>query len=77
MTLVGAAVATGGLFLVLDLTGAAGLDPIGDRLGLGAAVCLACYFALSAHGGATALPAAGPRRDRPAGRGRRDGAGRA
>ena len=57
VTLSGAAVATGGLFLVLDLTGASDLDPIGVAWATGAAVCLACYFALSAHGGGDALPA--------------------
>ena len=51
VTLVGAMVATGGLFFVLDLTGATNLDPIGVTWALGAAVCLACYFALSARGG--------------------------
>ena len=57
VTLVGAAVATGGLFLVLDLTGASDLDPVGIAWALGAAVCLACYFAFSAHGGGDGLPA--------------------
>lgn len=57
ITLFGAAVATGGLFLVLDLTGASDLDPIGVAWAMGAAVCLACYFAFSAHGGGDALPA--------------------
>lgn len=47
ITLAGAVVATGGLFLVLDLAGATALDPIGVVWALGAAVCLACYFALS------------------------------
>lgn len=47
ITLAGAFVATGGLFLVLDLTGATALDPIGVVWALGAAVCLACYFAMS------------------------------
>ena len=49
LTLVGATVATGGLFLVLDLTGAGGLAPIGIAWAGAAAVCLACYFALSAQ----------------------------
>lgn len=48
VTLVGAVVATGGLFLVLDLTGATSLDPIGVAWALGAAVCLACYFSMAA-----------------------------
>lgn len=47
VTLAGAFVATGGLFLVLDLTGATSVDPIGVVWALGAAVCLACYFAMS------------------------------
>jgi len=47
ITLAGAFVATGGLFLVLDLTGATALDPIGVVWALGAAICLACYFAMS------------------------------
>ena len=49
LTLVGATVATSGLFLVLDLTGAGGLAPIGIAWAGAAAVCLACYFALSAQ----------------------------
>jgi drug/metabolite transporter (DMT)-like permease len=57
ITLAGTAVATGGLFLVLDLTGASDLDPVGIAWAMGAAVCLACYFAFSAHGGGDALPA--------------------
>lgn len=56
ITLVGAVVAMAGLFLVLDLTGAVDIDPIGVAWGLGAAVCLACYFTLSARTGADALP---------------------
>lgn len=57
VTLAGAVVATGGLFFVLDLTGASDLDPVGVAWALGAAVCLACYFAFSAHGGGAGLPA--------------------
>jgi drug/metabolite transporter (DMT)-like permease len=57
ITLAGAVVATGGLFLVLDLTGATDLDPVGVAWALGAAVCLACYFAFSARGGGDGLPA--------------------
>ena len=75
LTLVGATVATGGLFLVLDLTGAAGLDPIGIAWAGAAAVCLACYFALSAQP-VRSLPTRDPGLHRPAGRGRCDGAGR-
>lgn len=48
-TLLGAIVATGGLFLVLDLTGATRLDLVGVAWALGAAVCLACFFVLSAQ----------------------------
>ena len=48
LTLIGAGVATAGLYFVLDLTGAAGLDPVGIAWALMAAVCLAGYFALSA-----------------------------
>ena len=47
--------ATAGLFLVLDLTGATSLDPIGIVWAGMAAVCLACYFALSSGSG-SALP---------------------
>lgn len=57
ITLVGAVVATGGLFLVLDLTGATDLDLVGVAWAAGAAVCLACYFTLSARGGDGDLPA--------------------
>ncbi len=55
ITLAGAVVATAGLFLVLDLTGATDLDPVGVAWALGAAVCLACYFTLSARGGGDEL----------------------
>jgi drug/metabolite transporter (DMT)-like permease len=48
-TLVGAAVATAGLFLVLDLTGATDIDLVGVAWALGAAVGLACFFVLSAQ----------------------------
>jgi drug/metabolite transporter (DMT)-like permease len=48
LTVAGAAAAIAGLALVLDLTGAEGLDPVGIAWGLGAAVGLAAYFVLSA-----------------------------
>lgn len=50
VTLVGAAVATGGLALVLDLRGTTDLDPVGVAWAVAAAVGLACYFTLSARG---------------------------
>ena len=49
LTVCGAAVAVGGLALVLDLLGNADLDPVGVLWGLGAAVGLATYFVLSAE----------------------------
>lgn len=48
-TLLGAAIATVGLVLVLDLTGAAALDPVGVAWALGAGACLAAFFVLSAR----------------------------
>ncbi len=48
-TLVGAALAMGGLVLVLDVTGAVALDPLGLVFALGAAVGNAAYFALTAR----------------------------
>lgn len=50
-SLVGAGVALAGLALVIDLTGGISIDPVGAAWGLFAAVCLACYFALSARAG--------------------------
>lgn len=47
-TLAGAALSIVGLVLVLDLTGGVGVDAVGVLWGLGAAVCLAAYFELSA-----------------------------
>jgi drug/metabolite transporter (DMT)-like permease len=55
LTIAGSAAAILGLVLVLDLTGATGLDPVGVLWGLGAGIGLAAYFILSARGGA-ALP---------------------
>lgn len=49
LTLYGAAAALLGLFFVLDLTGAGGIDPIGVFWGLFAALGLAAYFVLSAR----------------------------
>jgi drug/metabolite transporter (DMT)-like permease len=58
-TLVGAATAIGGLVLVLDVGRGAAVDVVGVLWGLGAAVCLAAYFRLSADagGGAGGPPA--------------------
>jgi drug/metabolite transporter (DMT)-like permease len=53
-TLAGAALATGGLVLVLDLTGSLQLDPIGLLFALAAAVGNAAYFAFT--GRPTELP---------------------
>ncbi|HEY2190745.1 MAG TPA: DMT family transporter [Actinomycetospora sp.] len=50
-TLVGAAAAIGGLVLVLDVGRGAAVDVVGVAWGLGAAVCLAAYFRLSAGAG--------------------------
>lgn len=47
--LAGAAVSMTGLFLVLDVTGAGGPDPVGLAFAAGAAVCGAAYFLLSAR----------------------------
>ncbi|WP_136520471.1 EamA family transporter [Cellulomonas telluris] len=48
-TLVGAALAMGGLVLVLDVTGSLRLDPLGLVFALAAAVGNAAYFALTAR----------------------------
>lgn len=47
-TVIGAAVATGGLFFVLDPGGDGGLDALGIAFALTAAVCVAAYYHLSA-----------------------------
>lgn len=47
-TIAGAAIAVAGLFLVLDLTGASSLDPVGILFASAAAFCIAGYFAMSA-----------------------------
>lgn len=49
LTLAGAAVALGGLVLVLDLTGSQHVDLIGVLWGLAAATGLAGYFIISSH----------------------------
>jgi drug/metabolite transporter (DMT)-like permease len=49
LTLLGAAVAVGGLSLVLEVLGDADLDPVGVLWGLAAAGGLAFYFVLSAR----------------------------
>lgn len=50
-TLLGAALAIAGLGLVLDVGRGADVDVVGVLWGLGAAVCLAAYFRLSADAG--------------------------
>lgn len=58
LTLAGAALAVAGLVLVLDVARGAEVDVVGVLWGLGAAVCLAAYFRLSAAaGGAEGPPA--------------------
>ncbi|NJP35689.1 EamA family transporter [Micromonospora thermarum] len=47
LTVAGSAAALAGLALVLDLTGAGRLDPVGVLWGLGAAIGLAGYFVLA------------------------------
>lgn len=54
-TLIGVVLSLAGLVLVLDLTGSVRLDPVGVVWGLLAAVGLAVYFVVSAHGD-TGLP---------------------
>ena len=49
LTILGSLVSVAGLVLVLDLTGAIDLDPIGVAWALGAAVTVAVYFVLSAR----------------------------
>ncbi len=56
-TLWGAVVAVAGLVLVLDVARGAAVDVVGVLWGLGAAVCLAAYFRLSAGAGAGGPPA--------------------
>jgi drug/metabolite transporter (DMT)-like permease len=49
LTVIGGALALGGLALVLDLTGHQRVDLVGVLWGLGAATGLAVYFVVSAH----------------------------
>jgi drug/metabolite transporter (DMT)-like permease len=48
LTFGGTVLSLGGLVLVLDLTGAVKVDPVGVMWGLAAAVCLAIYFLITA-----------------------------
>ena len=56
LTVAGAAASIAGLILVLNLTGAAGINLVGVMWGLLAAVALAIYFLLSAATDAEPLP---------------------
>lgn len=56
LTIAGAVAAAIGLAFVLDVTNAGRPDPVGVLWGLGAALGLAAYFVLSAHGGAELPP---------------------
>ncbi|HEX7744504.1 MAG TPA: EamA family transporter [Micromonosporaceae bacterium] len=56
LTIAGSAAAMLGLVLVLDLTGAARLNPVGVLWGLGAGIGLAGYFVLSARSDAGLPP---------------------
>ena len=56
LTVTGAAASIAGLILVLNLTGAAGINAAGVMWGLLAAVALAIYFVLSAATGDEPLP---------------------
>jgi drug/metabolite transporter (DMT)-like permease len=49
LTIVGALLSIGGLVLVIDPAGAGGLDGLGVLFALGAAVCLAGYYLISAR----------------------------
>jgi drug/metabolite transporter (DMT)-like permease len=59
-TFLGAALAVAGLVLVLDVGRGASVDVVGVAWGLGAAVCLAAYFRLSADAGGGPDGAGGP-----------------
>jgi drug/metabolite transporter (DMT)-like permease len=59
-TFLGAALAVAGLVLVLDVGRGAAVDVVGVAWGLGAAVCLAAYFRLSADAGGGPDDPAGP-----------------
>lgn len=56
LTVAGGAAALGGLALMLDLSGAGGVSPVGVMWALLAAVSMAIYFVLSAWSGAEPLP---------------------
>lgn len=56
LTVIGGAIALGGLVLVLDLLGSHHIDAVGVLWGLGAAVGLATYFVLSAGADDTVPP---------------------
>ncbi|HEY7265722.1 MAG TPA: DMT family transporter [Trebonia sp.] len=56
LTVVGSAAALGGLALMLDLSGAGGVSPVGVLWALLAAVSMAVYFILSAKAGEDPLP---------------------
>lgn len=49
LTIAGTLLSLGGLVLVLDLTGAVKVDPVGVLWGIAAAVCLAIYFFITAR----------------------------
>ncbi|MFC4146652.1 DMT family transporter [Micromonospora mangrovi] len=53
LTVVGSVAALGGLVLVLDLTGAGRLDPVGVLWGLGAGIGLAGYFVIAGRADAS------------------------
>lgn len=56
LTVAGTVLSLGGLVLVLDLTGAVKIDPVGLLWGLAAAVCLAVYFFITARENDTLPP---------------------
>lgn len=56
LTIAGALLSLAGLVLVLDLTGAVKVDPIGVLWGLAAAICLAIYFFITAKENDTLPP---------------------
>jgi drug/metabolite transporter (DMT)-like permease len=56
LTIAGAVLSLGGLVLVLDLTGAVRIDPVGVLWGIAAAVCLVIYFFITAKENDTLPP---------------------
>jgi drug/metabolite transporter (DMT)-like permease len=56
LTIAGTVLSLGGLVLVLDLTGAVRIDPIGVLWGIAAAVCLVIYFFITAKENDTLPP---------------------